>query len=111
MEELKDVKELLKFGIETVEAVDKSMVDKKLDMNDLVNFMGAMQTSGAAFQDVHAAVEKIKVLTVEEMQALKVYACDELQFTNEKVEVVVEKVLGLIVDLFTLVVKVKSLKQ
>ncbi len=111
MDELKNIKELLKFGIEFVEAIDKSMVDKKIDTNDFMNFMGAIQASGAAFQDAHAAIEKIKVLTIDELQALKVYACEELQLTNEKVEITVEAVLGLLVNLFDLIIKVKSLKK
>lgn len=107
---MKELKELVKFAIDLGEAMDRSLSDNKLDMADLGNFIGAMQSAGPALSDVSGALSFFKAPTVEGLEEIKAFVASELQLSNEKVEKLVEKVVVILASVLELVLMMKELK-
>jgi len=87
---IKETKELSKFVIRLVEALDKSMADSKIDFLDASYFISAMMSSAEAFNGINEIPSEIGDLDEFEIQDLYAYAKSELQLHNENLEEIIE---------------------
>lgn len=92
-ESLKETKELLKFVIDVVEAVDQSISDGALSLLDATNFVDPIFSVGAAFRGINNVPKEISELTPDQIKELCDYVTGELRLSDEKVEDTVKKLL------------------
>lgn len=104
---IKDTKELVKFVVELVNAVDYSLQDGKFSLIDVANFLKPMLSAPNAFNDIKNVSLEIKDLSEEEKVELKEYMKNELKIGSEKVEMVVEHSFSIALELATLVQMLK----
>lgn len=104
---IKDTKELVKFVVELVNAVDYSLQDGKFSLTDVANFLKPMLSAPNAFNDIKNVSLEIKDLSEEEKVELKEYMKNELKIGSEKVEMVVEHSFSIALELATLVQMLK----
>jgi len=87
---IKETKELVKFIVRLAEALDKSMVDKKIDFMDAGNLISALMASVEAFNGINEVPKELGDLDEFEIQDLYAYAKTELQLSHENTEEIVE---------------------
>ena len=100
---IKETKELLKFIIEFVEAVDKSLEDGSLGFEDIANLVSAMLAAGPAFTDMELIPAEIANMDESKAIELYNYAQTELNLNSEKVEEIVERCLEIGLKLYQLI--------
>lgn len=105
---IKETKELMKFIVEFVEAIDKSLEDGDIGFMDLSNLVSAMMAANDAFSDISLIPNEIKDLTEAEALELYAYAKDELDLRSNKVEEIVECALGIGLEVYKLIMLIKT---
>jgi hypothetical protein len=99
---IKDTKELVKFVIELVNAIDTSLEDGKFSLTDVAQFLKPMLSAPNAFNDIKNVSLEIKDLSEVEKVELKEYMKNELKIKSEKIEMVVEHSFSIALELATL---------
>lgn len=100
---IKETKELLKFVVEFVEAIDKSLEDGSIGFADIANLVSAMLASGPAFTDMNLIPAEMADLSGEEAIELYDYARTELNLNSEKAEEIVEASLEIGLKMYQLI--------
>lgn len=113
---IKDVKEVLKTGIQIGEGIDKSLEDDgKISIWESVNFFPALMSMRAAINDIDQVPAQLANIDESEAEELKQFIIDELDLSNDVTEELIEKIFSDIMDAFKAVMriteKVKQLKQ
>lgn len=113
---IKDVKEVLKTGIQIGEGIDKSLEDDgKISIWESVNFFPALMSMRAAINDIDQVPAQLANIDELEAEELKQFIIDELDLSNDVTEELIEKIFSDIMDAFKAVMriteKVKQLKQ
>ena len=100
---IQETKDMLKFIIGIGEAVDISLVDGKIDMQDIGNLMGPMMLAPAAFDNVAMLPKEIKDLDPTEAQELFDFVEAEFDIANDKIEIAIKKSLQIAVMIFDVI--------
>lgn len=100
IDELKDV---IRFGISLGESVDQALADGKFDITELGLLMTPIMQIGPAFTGIDKVGGEIKDLDEAELAELKLFVEEELDLANDKVEEIIEKALGIGVQVYGLV--------
>jgi len=109
-EGIKELKELVTFVAVLASAADKSTQDG-LGYDDIGEFVNAMLKAPNAFEGIDKVGAEIKDLDAAEMQELKDLVAAELNLVDDKLELVVEKAIVAIVNIYDIVLEVKALKK
>ena len=101
---IKELKELVNFGLKLGEAVDKSLADDgKLTLTDAPNLYPAVMAAGPGVMGISSVYAELKDLDSEEAQELVQYVKDEFDLSSDAVEAAVEGALELGVQLWKIV--------
>jgi hypothetical protein len=105
---LKETKEVLKFVIELGLAVDKSLVDKKIGLDDAMNFYSAVLAAGDAFDSISLVVKELADLDAAEKAELISYVENELDLISDRTEEVIEKALSIALNIYEVIKLMKA---
>jgi hypothetical protein len=87
---MKETKEMVDFIIELAHAMDKSMADGKIGIEDLGHFISAMTLAGPAFADMGKIPSEMQTMTEQQSQDLIAHVKRRLTLSNAKVEQISE---------------------
>jgi len=107
---IKEIKELLVFIALLINASDKATKDG-LGLEDVALFMPALLKAPEAFSGMANMGVEFKDLSMEEVKELEMVLAKELDLEDDKLEGLVEKSLGLLVQTVALIKEIKSLKK
>jgi hypothetical protein len=107
---LKETKEAVAFGIALGEAVDVSLADGKIGLDDAMNFYNAVLKAGDAFSDIGLVAKELGDLDAAERQELQDFVEAEFDIANDKLEEVIECALETVLQVYELVEKFKGMK-
>ena len=105
---IKETKELVAFGINLGEALDKSLSDGSFTFEDLTHFFAAFSSAGIALEDIGKVPKEIADLDTAEMVELNQYVADEFDIANDKLEAVIEKSLSAVFIIYELILLFKG---
>jgi len=106
---IKETKEIVKFGIDMGEAFDKALAnDGKIGLDDAVLFFGAMMGAKAGFDGISKVPAELKDMDAAEAEELRLFVVEELDIINDKVEEVIERALGVVLNIYKLIVLFRS---
>jgi len=105
---IKETKEVVKFGVELGEAVDRAMSDDKMEVADLVHLVPAFTAAGPAFSDISLVPKEMKDMDEAESKELMDYVESELDIENDQVEEVIEKSLRAVLALHDVYLAVRG---
>lgn len=105
---IKETKEVLKFGVELGEAVDRALSDDKMDIADLVQLVPAFTAAGAAFENISLVPKELADMDEAESKELLEWAKAELDLSNDNVEAIVEKALETVLCMYEMYQLVKG---
>lgn len=108
---IKETKELVKFGIALGEAVDASLADGKLGLEDAVNFYTPITAAGDAFADISLVPKELGDLDDAEKAELLSYVENELDIANDKLEEAIERSLKTVFEVYGLVQFIQGMKK
>ena len=108
---VKESKELLKFSISIGEAIDLSLDNGKIGLEDAMNFYNAVLAAGPAFDNISTVAKELSDLDEGEREELLAYAKDEFDISNDKIEAVVEEALATAMQVYKLVETVRLMKS
>ena len=103
-------KQVLKFGISIGEAIDLSLENDKIGLEDAMNFYDAVLAAGPAFDNIAMVPKELGDLDQGERDELLAYAKDEFDISDDKLEAVVEEALTTALQVYKLVETVKKMK-
>jgi aspartate/methionine/tyrosine aminotransferase len=83
---MKEVKELAMFIIEAGMALDKSLIDKKIDASDLVNFLPILLKAPEALKGTDKIIEEYKASSREQRDALVNEIKEALDLKSDSLE-------------------------
>ena len=99
---IKELKELLDFGFDMVDAIEKSLDDNKISLSDLPKFIPALTTSGKAFGGLQLVGAEIKDLDDDEMAELMAFARQRFDLPDDSLEFLIEDTLETVIQLYKL---------
>lgn len=102
-DQLKEVKELLKFVIALGMGFDKAYADKKIGVEDLGLLVAPLMLAGPALENVNTVVATLKAATPEQLQELDAFVKVELKLENAKIEFIIEKAIDLALAIYEFV--------
>jgi hypothetical protein len=102
-DKMEELKKVVKFGIELGEAIEASLEDGKLGLEDFAILIKPLMGAPAALAGAKAAVEQIKNLDSAKVAELHQFIEVELDLKNDKVEAVIEKSVKAVEMIFDLV--------
>lgn len=108
---LKETKELVSFGISVGHAIDLSLEDGKIGLDDAIHFYKAVLAAGDAFKDVKMVPKELGDMDAAERSELLSYVQENFDVSNDKLEAVVEGALGLALQVYNFVELIKSDKK
>jgi len=108
MDKLKDVKELLTFGMALITAAGKSLEDGKWDFLDVTNFIPVVSTVNDALSGVDKIPATLANLTQAEQTELVTWFSAKFDLKNNNAEETVETLLRAAVPLCALIFKCKK---
>lgn len=100
-DEAKDLIEILQFGFDLVDAVKKSIEDKKFGIGDIPNFIDPIWEAGAAFTGLENVPVQLKSKTCRAL-ALEYFTL-RLKDTPEKVTKKIVSSLNLVGEIYDVV--------
>jgi len=106
----KETTEVVDFVIGLGMAIDKSMVDGKLDFNDVGLFVAALMNAGPAFSDMGLIPAELKDLDPAEAAALVEHVKKALALDNPRLEQIIGKSLEIATGIYALVQMLKAPK-
>jgi len=104
----KETKEMLGFVLGLGNALGASMVDGKVTIGDLHNFVGPLLSSGDAFNGADQIPSELADLDAAEQADMLTFAETEFGVPEHAVNDVVEGAFDVLNELFTFVRKVKA---
>jgi hypothetical protein len=107
---IENLKKAVKFGIDMGEALDASMADGKFDLTDSANFFRPLMELPSVVAAGKLALPEFKDMDALEAKELSDYVATELNITNDKVEMVIEKSFAVVVAMYEIYTSVKSVK-
>lgn len=107
---VKELKEILDFGLAMVEMGVKASADKKIDLNDLQLLLTVVPTVGPAFEGLDQAKLEIGNLSAEEAAELVAHAMAKLAVEDAKARAIVEAALKAAAANYALFVAIKASK-
>lgn len=108
---IKESKELVKFIIELIKAIDLSMQDGEFSWKDGVNFISTLLSVSEGLTGIEKVPAEIKDLQKEEIHELYNFVKKELVLANPKYEKFVEDALEIGVKLYDLLQLVKTFPE
>ena len=91
---IKETKEVLNFGFDLLEAIIKSLEDKKFSIvTDAPRFVPVIFSAAKAFSGIELVKEELKDITEEEQQELIAELKKRFDLKNDNVEILIEDVL------------------
>lgn len=105
---LKETKEVLKFVIALGHAVDQSLVDNKIGLEDAMNFYGAVLAAGDAFADISLVAQELGDLSAEEKDELIAYVENDLDLRSDKTEEIIEKGISVALNIYEMIKLIKA---
>lgn len=93
---MKDLKEVVKLGISLANALGRSLEDKKIGYNDLLNFWPVVTDIKQAVEGIDVAVKEFKSLDAAGLVELTGYIKAEFDLPQDGIEVIIESALELI---------------
>jgi len=98
---IKDVKEVLKTGIQIYEGIDKSLEDDdQISLWEYTNFIPAIMSMRDAINGVSEVPKQLADIDEAEAEELKAFMIDELDLNNDVIEATIEQLFALIMDMF-----------
>lgn len=105
---IKETKEMLKFAITFGESIDKSLEDKKIGLEDAMNFYNAVLTAGDAFEGAGKIAAELSDLSQAERDELVAYVEAEFDIANDRTEAVIEEGLKTAMQIYKMVAVLKA---
>lgn len=91
---IKETTEVLNFGFDLLEAIIKSLEDKKFSIvTDAPRFVPVIFSAAKAFSGIELVKEELKDITEEEQQELITELKKRFDLKNDNVEILIEDVL------------------
>lgn len=91
---INETKEVLNFGFDLLEAIIKSLEDKKFSIvTDAPRFVPVIFTAAKAFSGIELVKEELKDITEEEQKELITELKKRFDLKNDNVEILIEDVL------------------
>lgn len=91
---INETKEVLNFGFDLLEAILKSLEDKKFSIvTDAPRFVPVIFSAAKAFSGIELVKEELKDITEEEQQELITELKKRFDLKNDTVEILIEDVL------------------
>jgi hypothetical protein len=91
---IKETTEVLNFGFDLLEAIIKSLEDKKFSIvTDAPRFVPVIFSAAKAFSGIELVKEELKDITEEEQQELIAELKKRFDLKNDNVEILIEDVL------------------
>ena len=87
---LKELHELLTFGLELTNAVVKTAADKKFKVVEVFNFTKVVPTISPAFEGLGNPIQRYKALMASEKQELFTALQSQFDIPNDDIEKLVE---------------------
>jgi hypothetical protein len=106
-----EIKDILKFAFAISKAVEGSLADKKIGMDDIAQFLPVLLAAGDAFDNLSLFVKQVKDLDEAELSELHAFVVQEFDLENDKIEAFIESGLGLALNLYKLVVGIMGYKK
>lgn len=98
---IKDVKEVLKTGIQIYEGIDKSLEDdNKISIWEYTNFIPAIMSMRDAINGISDVPKQLVDIDEAEAEELKAFMRDQLDLSNNDTEKIIEDLFTLIMDMF-----------
>ena len=110
MEGIKETKDVLKFIISLGEAIDLSLADGKVGIEDLGNMIAPMMSAGEAFSGIDKIKSELADLDEAERDELVQFAKDELDLSDDNLEAKIESGLKLAADVHKFVQMFKKVQ-
>jgi len=107
---IKEIKELLVFIALLINASDRATKDG-LGIDDIVLYMPALLKAPEAFMGMAEMNAEFNDLSLDEVKELEVLLSKELDLVDDKLEGLVEKSLGLLVQIVALIKEIKGLRS
>lgn len=107
---IKETKEMAKFIISLGMAVDKSLEDGKIGLDDAMYFYNALLSAKDAFDKADQIPTELKDLDQAEAQELLDFVKAEFDIADDKLELTVVKALETGLKVYDLVQQIKSLR-
>lgn len=107
---IKESTELVVFIAVLASATDKS-TRNGLDFEDVGSFVTALMKAPAAFENIKEVGDELKDIDAAEMDVLKAAVKDHLDLVDDKLEVVVNKCIAVIINILDIVKEIEALKE
>jgi len=106
---IKELKELVVFFAEVGSAADKASKDG-LGWDDAGHFVPALMAAPKAFDGLEEAKMEAKDLSESEMAEIKQALAEKLDLVDDQLEVLVEKALGVIVNMYGIYKEIQAMR-
>lgn len=111
-EKVKELKELVGFGLAFGMAVDKSLADDgKVTFGDVGNLIAPIMKAPSAFQGADQALVELKALDDEGKKELNEFVKGEFDIRDENIEAIVEEAVSMAVSGARILALLKAQKQ
>lgn len=101
--DVKETKEVLKLLIELGEGLEKAFADKKFEISEIALLITPLMFSTAALEGIALMPKEIKDMDAAEFAEIKEYIEVELDLENDKIELIIEKAIGLAMNVMNFV--------
>lgn len=98
-----EIKDILKFCFELAKAIEGTVEDKKITLQDLARFIPVLLSAGEAFNDLPLLVKQFSDLDGEELKEIKEYAGQEFDLKDDKIEDIVHQCLDVSLEVYYLI--------
>ena len=105
---IKELKELVKFGLKLGEALGKALEDGKINLVDALKFLPVLKDLKIALEGASEIPAELKDLDEAELQELKVFIKDEFNLPDDALEAKIEMGLEVAVSLISLALGFKK---
>ena len=105
MEGITELKEALLTAAKFGNAVGRSLVDGKIGIGDIAEFIPAVISLPAALEGISQIPAEVKDLTEEELEELRVFINTEFDIPQEATEDMIEDHIALLRSMYVLVTK------
>lgn len=102
------IKKSLKFVFGLQKAIDNSLVDGKFEVSDLLFFKDTLFGAPAIYPLLPLVKDGLKDASENDIIELKAFFNKEFDLKNDKVEVIIEESLSVVISIFGLVNKIKA---
>lgn len=105
----KETQEMLDFVLGLGNALGKSLVDGKVGIGDVHNFVAPLMTAGNAFNNAVGIPAELRDLSAVEKEALLARVKQKFDLPDDKLEAIVENSLEILGHIHALVLKFKEI--